>query len=239
MPGQWLRTAPSMPNAPTPQMIAIEEMEIEYIYVPPSEPNAPTVLFLHEGLGSLALWRDTPRRLLDGLPFGSLIYSRHGNGFSSSLTRRRTVTYMHEEAALVLPALLGRLGIERTLLIGHSDGASIALLFAANYERHCVGLVVEAPHLFVEPVSLSAIAAIRDRYGRDGEFRSAMARHHRDVDTTFFGWNDIWLDNDFASWNIEAHVARIAVPMLAIQGADDEYGSFAQIERLAELTQGN
>ena len=224
---------------PEAQTLALEGGEIEYRYRPGASVDSPTLVFLHEGLGTLGLWRDLPARICEGTAYGSLVYSRFGNGFSSELQEARRPSYMHDEALQVLPELLDRLEIERTLLLGHSDGASIAAIFAGAYPDRCSGLILEAPHLFVERESIEAIAAIGERYRSDAVLRERIGRHHRNGERTFFGWNDIWLHRDFRDWNIEEYVARIVAPMLVVQGNEDEYGTFAQLARLAEIARGD
>ncbi|NNM92483.1 MAG: alpha/beta hydrolase [Candidatus Eremiobacteraeota bacterium] len=216
-----------------PQLLALEGGEIEFVYNRGRSAAAPIIVFLHEGLGTLRLWRDLPARLCESTPYGSLVYSRFGNGFSSELRSARTPSYMHDEALMVLPEILDRLEIERPLLLGHSDGGSIAAIFAGAFPARCSGLILEAPHAMVEQRSIDAIAAIGSRYRSDAELRARIGRHHRNGDSTFFGWNDIWLHPDFRNWNIEAYVARITAPILAIQGTEDEYGTLEQIDRLA------
>ena len=191
-------------------------------------------MFLHEGLGSADLWRDFPDRLAAASGLDAIVYSRHGNGRSSPLRERRTVTYMHEEALDTLPAVLALHAIEHPVLVGHSDGASIALIHAGEFPDRPAAVIAIAPHLFVESLTLASIAAIRPRY-ESTALRERIARHHLDVDRTFYGWNEIWLHPAFADWNIEAYAARIRCPTLAIQGVDDEYGTMRQIERLREL----
>lgn len=210
----------------------VASRSLEYRFVPPPESGRPVLVFLHEGLGSLALWRDLPAAIADRAHCGYLVYSRYGNGFSQPLDGSRDVRYMHDEALVVLPELLEMCGITAPLLVGHSDGASIALIYAGSYPQHVAGVVVEAPHLFVERCSVESIAAIGELY-RAGTLRERMARHHEDVDRTFWGWNDIWLDPAFASWNIESYVPQIAAPVFAIQGTSDEYGTLAQLDALA------
>ncbi|HVA29202.1 MAG TPA: alpha/beta hydrolase [Candidatus Baltobacteraceae bacterium] len=198
----------------------------------------PTIVFLHEGLGSVALWRDFPRRVAEATRAGALVYSRYGNGRSDALDAKRTVRYMHDEATLVLPEILRVLEIERPVLFGHSDGASIALIYAGAVPTGALALVLEAPHLFVEDLSVASIATMRERYEREG-LRSKMLRYHRDVDATFYGWNDIWLDPAFRTWNIEESVRNVTAPVLALQGADDEYGTLAQLEALRAGSAGS
>ncbi len=191
-------------------------------------------MFLHEGLGSVDLWRDFPDRLAAASGLDAFVYSRYGNGRSTPLRERRTVSYMHEEALETLPAVLARHGVERSVLVGHSDGASIALIHAGAFPDRPAAVIAIAPHLFVEPLSLASIAAIRPRY-ESTALRERVARHHVDGDRTFYGWNEIWLDPRFADWNIEAYAAKVRCPTLAIQGVDDEYGTMRQLERLQEL----
>jgi pimeloyl-ACP methyl ester carboxylesterase len=201
----------------------------------PAPPGRPTLVFLHEGLGSVSMWRHFPTAVGIACAMGTLVYSRYGHGQSEVLTGNRTVRYMHDEALVVLPEVLRAAGIEKPILVGHSDGASIALIYAGEHPDAVRALVVLAPHLFVEDLSLASIASVRERYS---DVREKLARHHRDADATFRGWNDIWLDSGFRQWNIEAYVANIIRPTLAIQGMDDEYGTIAQVERLAERSHG-
>jgi len=198
---------------------------------------ADAVVLLHEGLGSVARWRDFPQRLAEATGRAVLAYSRCGYGWSDPLPGRRGVDFMHDEADRSLPELLQALGIERPLLVGHSDGASIALIHAARFDSAARGVVALAPHLFVEPVTLASIADIAGRFdGSDLPVR--MRRYHADPVATFRGWADIWLDPQFAGWNIEALVAATRCPILAMQGSDDEYGTMRQVRRIAELRPG-
>jgi len=192
----------------------------------------PTIVFLHEGLGSVEQWRDFPVALAQRCGYGAVMYSRYGNGRSEILREKRVPGYMHHEALAVLPELLRLLDIERPVLFGHSDGASIALIHAGVFPGRVAALVLEAPHVIVESCSLASIAAIGEHY-RTGGLREKMARYHLDVDRTFFGWNDIWLDRDFAGWDIRDAVREITAPALVIQGADDEYGTLRQLDLLA------
>ncbi len=208
-------------------------IETQYNVAPPGEP---TLVFLHEGLGSVSMWRDFPRKLASACNLGAFVFSRHGHGNSGGLTHKRNVRYMHDEALVALPELLNSLKIERPIFVGHSDGASIALIYAGAFPDSVRGLVLFAPHLFVEQITVDSIAAIRDRY--QSGVREKLARHHRDVDATFWGWNDIWLDPAFRNWNIEEYARKVTAPVLAIQGEDDEYGTLAQIETLARVSKG-
>jgi pimeloyl-ACP methyl ester carboxylesterase len=198
--------------------------------------GAPLV-FLHEGLGSVALWRSFPGdvRRACGRP-RTIVYSRHGYGHSPTVATSRAVEYMHDEALVVLPALLDSLDVERPVLIGHSDGASIALIHAGS--GHAVtGLVLIAPHVVVEDVSIAGIRAARDAYVH-GDLRGRLARYHDDVDAAFWGWNDIWLSPEFRSWGITGLLAGISCPVLAIQGTDDEYGTLAQLDAIEAAVTG-
>jgi pimeloyl-ACP methyl ester carboxylesterase len=189
------------------------------------------VVFLHEGLGSLALWRDFVDEVRAALgDVTTIAYSRHGYGRSAVATGPRAVTYMHDEALIVLPALLVELGIEHPLLVGHSDGASIAIIHAGS-GHPVAGLVLIAPHVFVEEVGLEGIEAARVAYD-DGELRERLDRHHDDVDATFRGWNDIWLAPEFRAWNIETYLPAVSAPVLVVQGDRDQYGTLAQVDAI-------
>jgi pimeloyl-ACP methyl ester carboxylesterase len=190
----------------------------------------PTIVFLHEGLGSVTMWRDFPAQVCTATGRAGLVYSRAGYGQSSRATQPLPPTYMHYEAWEVLPALLAQLGIERPVLLGHSDGATIALLYASRYDTTvCIAM---APHLWVEDISLRSIAAARLAF-ETTDLRSKLAKFHCDVDGAFWQWNDVWLSKGFRSFNITADCQRITCPLLAIQGHDDVYGTMAQIDALA------
>jgi pimeloyl-ACP methyl ester carboxylesterase len=189
----------------------------------------PALVFLHEGLGSVALWRDFPDRLADATGRRALIYSRAGHGDSHLPETPRTPSFMHDEALEVLPNLLREHGIDRPVLVGHSDGGSIALIHAS---RHPVSkLVLLAPHVFVEDLSVASIAEARDTF-ETTDLKDRMARYHRDAEATFRLWNDIWLAPEFRDWNIEDVLPRITAPVLAIQGEHDQYGTLAQIDAI-------
>lgn len=220
------------------QQAEIAGHRVEYRFIPGEATAHPTLVFLHEGLGCVALWRDFPDRVASRLNAPAMVYSRFGYGGSDSLVAKRTPNFMHEEALEHLPRLLDALRLERPLLIGHSDGASIALIHAAASQRDVAGLVLMAPHVFVEDVSLASIARIRDTYLAT-DLRSRLARYHARVDDAFLGWADAWLDPAFRDWSIEALAERIAVPVLIIQGVDDEYGTLAQIDRIAARVKGS
>ena len=189
--------------------------------------TGPTLVFLHEGLGSLGLWRDFPRRLSEACGLGGFVYSRAGYGASDPAPLPRPVTYMHDEAAL-LPLVLREAGITEPVLIGHSDGASIALIHGGPARA----LVLLAPHVFTEEAGLQSIARMREQYDSGGPLRARLARWHQHVDAAFRGWNDAWLHPDFRAWNLEEFLPRITAPVLLIQGRDDEYGSTKQLDAI-------
>lgn len=207
---------------------------LEYVLHEAHLTARPTLVFLHEGLGSISLWRDFPQRVAQATGCRTLVYSRYGYGQSDVLAAPRTAEYMHAEALEALPAVLAALGIERPLLVGHSDGGSIALIHAGDGRWPCAGIVVMAPHLFVEEVSVRGIEETV-RVFETTDLPQKLARHHRDARRSFRGWADIWLSADFRAWNIEDAVRRLHCPVLAIQGEDDEYATLAQIERIAAL----
>jgi pimeloyl-ACP methyl ester carboxylesterase len=215
-----------------------QRFDIEYQFVGTAGANAPLIVFLHEGLGSVSMWRDFPATLCETVGARGLVYSRPGYGLSTPRTANEKwgVEFMHVQAREVLPALLVALNVDTTknppYLFGHSDGGSIALIHAASFPNSVAGLIVAAPHTFVEKLSVDSIANTRDAY-LTSELKSKLARHHRDPDSAFWGWNDIWLDPAFLAWNINALLPRIDCPVLAIQGEDDEYGTMSQIDNIA------
>lgn len=196
--------------------------------------RSPTLVYLHEGLGSIAQWRDFPDRLCKASGLPGVVYSRLGYGDSDPITEPRQPRFMHDEAIRVLPEVLRTFGLERPILVGHSDGASIALIHAGTFPEADAAVAVLAPHLFVESVCTDAIAEIAQRYEAPG-LREQLARYHTDVDGAFRYWTEVWLSDAFASWTIEREVAAIRCPILAIQGEDDQYGTMRQLERIAEL----
>jgi pimeloyl-ACP methyl ester carboxylesterase len=196
-----------------------------------------TLVFLHEGLGSVRMWRDFPAVLADRTGCRAFVYSRQGHGDSPPLTAPRTVRFMHDEAVQVLPRVLEQFDIDDPILIGHSDGASIALIHAGAAARPPRALVLLAPHVFVEDVSVRSIARMRELYATT-DLRERLARYHADVDGMFRGWNDIWLDPAFRAWNIEEYLPRITCPVLVVQGEDDEYGTVRQVEAVAAQVRG-
>ena len=205
----------------------------------PGSPGAgvPPLVFLHDGLGSIGLWRSFPddvRRALGGPT--TLVYSRHGYGRSAVMTEPRTVGYMHDEALDVLPAVLAHFGLDRPVLVGHSDGASIAIIHAGVGHR-VAGLVLLAPHVFVEPCTIDSIAEARTAFATT-DLPIRLSRHHDNPVATFRGWNDVWLSPDFRSWNIESFLPGITAPTLLIQGDRDQYGTLAQLDAIERSVRG-
>jgi pimeloyl-ACP methyl ester carboxylesterase len=196
--------------------------------------GGPLIVFLHEGLGSRAMWREFPRELCEAAGARGLVFSRPGYGRSTVLdpAARRT-DYLHRQSREVLPAFLSAVGVdEPPILFGHSDGASIALLYAAAFPARVKGLVAVAPHIFVEDVTLKGLAHMREIYAHTG-LESRLGRYHDDADSVFRGWNDIWLQPAFRDWNIERDIEPIRAPLLAVQGVDDDYGTLEQIRGIA------
>lgn len=220
----------------TSRTIVAAGRQIEARYIP-GRGDRPVLVFLHEGLGSVELWKQFPDELAQRSGCAALIYSRYGNGFSEVLHEARPLSYMHDEARSALPDVLDAFDVRNAVLIGHSDGASIAIIYAGESRERVRGVVAEAPHVFVEDISVSSIARAKFAY-ESGDLRSRMERYHQDVDRTFYSWNDIWLDPEFRAWNIRDAVRRIGMPMLLIQGAQDEYGTIAQLEAIQADAQG-
>lgn len=206
------------------------EIHIEYQWVGETDADTPVMVFLHEGLGSVALWKTFPDLLCRRLKMRGLVYSRPGYGQSTPRAKdeRWDADFMHRQAFDVLPALLSQLNIDQPWLFGHSDGGSISLLFASHYSERCAGLIVVAPHIMVEDISITSILLARDAYLHQG-LRERLARYHDDVDSAFFGWNDVWLSPAFRHWSIQADLKNIRCPLLAVQGEDDEYGTMEQV----------
>jgi pimeloyl-ACP methyl ester carboxylesterase len=217
--------------------VTVQDRKLEVQRIPAKAGGVgPTLVFLHEGLGSVSMWRDFPGRVAQATGCAALVYSRYGNGQSDPLREPRAVDYMHFEALHTLPALLEALGVEQPILVGHSDGGSIALLYAGAHDD-VRGAVVMAPHVFVEDLSVKSIAEAKVAF-ETTDFAQKLARHHADVEKTFRGWNDIWLHPEFRDWNIEEVLPRVHCPVLAIQGFDDQYGTMAQLEAIARQAGG-
>jgi pimeloyl-ACP methyl ester carboxylesterase len=211
-------------------MLKVGSAELEYRMIGPHPHEAPTLIMLHEGLGSVGQWGDFPDRLATATSAGVFVYSRAGYGQSSPIRLPRPLTYMHDEALEVLPKLLDAIGFRRGILIGHSDGASIATIYAGGVQDHRVrGLSLIAPHFVVEDVSVAAIAAAKRSY-ESTDLREKLARWHKNVDVAFRGWNEAWLDPQFRKWDISESLAYIRVPVQIVQGEADQYGTLQQIE---------
>ena len=208
----------------------IGAQRLEYRFVGPQPDKAPTLVLLHEGLGCVGLWNDFPEKLAAATGVGVFVYSRAGYGKSSPVGLPRPLSYMHDEARETLPKLLDAIGFQCGLLIGHSDGASIAAIYAGSHQDHRVGgLVLIAPHFFTEDPGIASIVEARKAY-ETGDLRMRLARWHDDVDNAFKGWNGAWLDPQFRKWDITEFLAYIRVPVLIVQGEDDQYGTAKQIE---------
>ena len=221
-------------------------MALEVMHIPPAPTWAPgpTLVFLHEGLGSVSLWRDWPMQLCAQLQLPGLVYSRQGYGGSAPgvdvrgeprvlngvRQGRLQPDYMHHEALTVLPALLQTLGIQTPILVGHSDGGTIALIHASQHP--VTACIVMAPHVMVEDISVQAITQAREAFNQ-GPLRDRLAKFHADVDGAFWQWNEVWLSEGFRSFDIRQEIERISAPLLAIQGEDDAYGTLAQIDEIA------
>lgn len=219
---------------------SVGDKQLEYQRFGPAPDAALTLVLLHEGLGCVGLWRDFPERLARATGCGVLVYSRLGYGGSDAVELPRPLTYMHDEGLEALPALLDAAGVRRAVLVGHSDGASIALIHAGGVRSPRVeGLVLMAPHVFVEPVSVTSIAKAKALY-TEGTLRDRLQRYHGDnVDCAFWGWNRAWLDPAFLTWNIECYLAQITQPILLLQGLDDEYGTDRQLQAIESQSAGS
>jgi pimeloyl-ACP methyl ester carboxylesterase len=230
-----------MPNSQFAEINwAGKDVRVEYQWIGDTDSKLPLIVFLHEGLGSVAMWKDFPKLLCEAANCRGLVYSRPGYGQSTPRLADDAwqPDFMHRQAFEVLPALLKALGIDtendKPWLFGHSDGGSIALLFAAMYPNNITGAIVLAPHIFVEVVSISSIEAAKMAY-QTTDLRSKLKRFHDDVDSAFWGWNDIWLNHAFRHWNLTQAIKTITCPLLAVQGLDDEYGTLEQIHGIKRV----
>ena len=217
--------------------VNVEGLRLEYRDIAATDANMPTLVLLHEGLGCVAMWRDFPQKLAGATGCRTVVFSRAGYGHSEAYAQPRTPRYMHHEGEVMLPAFLDALGIERPLLVGHSDGGSIALIFAGALPQRPLGVAVMAPHEFVEEETLAGIRAARSVWD-SSDWPQKLARYHHDAPRVFSDWNDSWLSPAFRDWNIEAYLQRIACPVLAMQGEDDEYATMRQIEVISEVVPG-
>lgn len=210
---------------------------LEVAWHGPGPEVAPTLVLLHEGLGSVSAWRDWPAALAAASGLGVLVYSRRGYGSSERRPPPWPLTYMTEEGLEILPALLDVAGVRRAVLVGHSDGGSIALIHAGCAGPRLRGVVTLAAHVFCEDVSVAAITAAAVAY-REGDLRARLARHHAHVDDAFWGWNRAWLDPGFRAWNLEGFLPAISVPTMVVQGETDAYGTLAQVDAIAAGVRG-
>jgi pimeloyl-ACP methyl ester carboxylesterase len=203
---------------------------LEYKWIGRRPDESPTIVFLHEGLGSVEMWRNFPEQVVEATGCGALVYSRAGHGKSDPIVLPRRVEFMHDEALNVLPEILTEFRIDKAILFGHSDGGSIALILAGSGKAsNILGLVLEAPHVFVEPISIESIAAAKEGY-EHGSLRARLEKYHgSNVDCAFKGWNDVWLNPEFRLWNIESYLPNIKAPVLVIQGEEDQYGTLRQV----------
>lgn len=215
------------------------DMRLEYRWIAPLRAGRPTLVFLHEGLGSVGIWRDFPDRVAATTGCGTFVYSRAGYGASSPVSLPRPLRYMHDEGLEVLPRLLEKLELDDVVLIGHSDGASIALIHAGSGKASRVRAVIcEAPHVFNEQVCVASIREAKIAY-ETTDLRAKLQRlHGNNVDVAFWGWNGAWLDPDFWHWNLEEYLPGITLPLLVIQGEDDEYGTARQYEAIRAQVSG-
>lgn len=212
--------------------VIVDGKRLETLWIRHERSDQPVIVMLHEGLGSIALWKDFPEQLAARSGCAVLVYSRYGHGSSDKLMEKRPVHFMHREGEVVLPEMLDKLSIERPILLGHSDGGSISIIFAGKYPERPRALVVEAPHVFVEDLSVASITQAKVNY-ETTDLGQKLSRYHANVDATFWGWNDIWLDPNFRTWNIEEYLTTIRCPVLCIQGEGDEYGTRAQVDAIA------
>lgn len=223
---------------PTNGVLEIDGVRLECRWIGSPTPDRPTLVFLHEGLGCVALWKNFPDRLAARTGLATFAYSRAGYGGSDPVSLPRRVTYLDREARDVLPKVLAAAGIGRTILIGHSDGGTIALIYAANGGNCAAAVVTIAAHVFNEDAAIRGIETVRDAY-RGGDLRARLARSHaRNVDCAFRGWSEVWLSEAFRSWSIVETLSRVTVPTLAIQGRDDPYGTLAQVHAICRGVSG-
>lgn len=217
--------------------VVVEGLKLEYRDYPASIDSLPPLMLLHEGLGSVTMWRHFPEKLAAATGCRVIVWSRAGYGGSEPYAQPRTPHYMHHEGEVMLPALIDALAIERPLLVGHSDGGSIALIFAGACPEVPRGVAVMAPHEFVEDITLAGIRAAR-KVWENTDWPHKLARYHRDAPRVFADWNDTWLSPAFRDWNVETYLDTIRCPVLAIQGEDDEYATMRQIDVIAERVPG-
>jgi len=219
--------------------LSLKNCKLEYEWHGPGPSHSKTLVFLHGGLGSLAAWQDYPAQIAKATGLGALVYSRIGYGNSDPALLPRNISFMHEEAHIYLPNILQALEVRNAVLIGHSDGGSIAIIYCGTggSSVQIDGLILEAPHVFVENITIESISESVRRY-EAGELKNRLSKYHRDVDHTFFGWSEVWLNPKFRSWNIEEFLPRITIPSLVMQGEDDEFGTLAHVESIRKKSGG-
>lgn len=219
--------------------IKVNDLQLDYVWHGPPPGKSPTIVFLHEGLGCVEMWRDFPQKVVRSTGFGALVYSRAGYGQSDPVSLPRPTTFMHQEAREVLPVILETFSITDPILFGHSDGGSIALIYAGSAPANSPkALILEAPHVFVEPLSITSIERAKEDF-ETGSLKAALERYHSDnLECAFRGWNNVWLDPKFLSWNIESFLPNIKSPVLLIQGENDQYGTRRQIDTISEACGG-
>ena len=212
--------------------LTVDGVRLETACFGPAPDTGLTLVLLHEGLGCVSLWRDFPQRLTKATGLGVFVYSRAGYGQSDPCPLPRPINYMSDEALQTLPKILDAIGFQQGILLGHSDGATIAAIHAGmSGDLRVRGIVLMAPHFFAEPGGLQAIAVAKENF-EQGDLRDKLAKYHADVDCAFRGWNDVWLDRRFKNWNVAEVIDYLRIPVLAIQGTDDQYGTLAQIEEI-------
>ena len=218
-------------------LVTIADGRIEYSFYEVKRPAAPTIVMLHEGLGALSLWRDLPRKLSNLINCSVFVYSRHGYGQSDFINSKFNAKYMHKEALYILPKILNHFDISNPILYGHSDGASIALIHASSADTGIMGLILEAPHVFVEEISLNGLKDAKKAFEQGG-LKAGLAKHHREPEMIFRCWNNIWLSPEFLTWNIVSCLSNIQCPALLIQGETDAYGTLSQLDTIEKNVSG-
>jgi pimeloyl-ACP methyl ester carboxylesterase len=215
------------------QFLKVGKHNLECQLIAPHLDEAPTIVFLHEGLGCVSMWKEFPERLTEATGCGAVVYSRAGYGGSDRAILPRPVSFMHDEAQIVLPNVIDTFELREPILFGHSDGGSIALIHSgSNAAKNIRALILEAPHVFVEDLSIESIKLAKENY-ESGSLKSGLERYHGDnVECAFRGWNDVWLNPEFRSWNIESYLPAINIPVLVVQGEEDQYGTMAQVEAI-------
>lgn len=219
------------------EYLKIGGKQLETAWHGPSPKEAPTLVFLHEGLGCVAMWRDFPAKLSAATGCGAFVYSRLGYGRSDPCPLPRSIRFMHDEGLQVLPEVIQNIGIREFIIVGHSDGGSIAIIYAGGKPKASLrGIITEAAHVFCEDITITSIEKAKETY-LNGNLRRRLQKYHGgNIDCAFWGWNDVWLHPDFVHWNIEEYLPGINVPLLALQGEDDEYGTHAQVETIRRQT---